>query len=586
MSTPPPTRTILLAVLAAALLGMLYLWSTSVNQQVHVAYDHALQRLEAIDARIGRDVLRLRVGLLAHDDGLLEDLSALERLRQRLAEPPRYIFRRVTRQQLRAALAAYEQSALEKAALIGRFVSSNAALRESLDAFPDLAQRVVEQAPPRLARPAAQLLGAVLHYQVSRGESERDVAYAAWTKLDGLAGQSARADLDAPVELALASSLLHARVLLEETPDLESLVARIHDVPTDERIAELQQSYEAAYAWAHRRAEWGRMLLVAFGSIAVLATLWTLGALSRAKARLQEVNEELDGRVQERTAALCEARERLEEDAAQLRRLNEELEDSNRELDDFAYIASHDLKEPLRGINNYAAFLLEDYSDVVDEEGRKKLSTLVRLGERMDGLIDQLLHYSRVGRTELACGETDLQVLVEEVVDSLHISLEERGVEVRIPEPLPTIHCDPVRVAEVFRNLIGNALKYNDEDAPWIEIGWHASDGVSDAEKPTPVFTVRDNGIGIREKHLDSVFRLFRRLHGRDKFGGGTGAGLTIVKKIVERHGGRIWVESVHGEGTTFSFELGAHEGHGPGTPAARRAEGAEAFGLGGRSDD
>lgn len=238
--------------------------------------------------------------------------------------------------------------------------------------------------------------------------------------------------------------------------------------------------------------------------------------------------------------------------AAQLQERNSELTRSNQELDDFAYIASHDLKEPLRGIHNYSTFLIQDYEDKLDEEGKSKLQTLKRLTQRMENLLDSLLEFSRVGRVDLAIGNIDLDALVAEVLDSLQITLKEQAIAVRKPKQLPILQCDRVRLGEVFRNLITNAMKYNDKPDKWIEIGL---DQELAAAAP-PVFYVRDNGIGIREKHFESAFRIFKRLHSRDKFGGGTGVGLTIVKKIVERHGGRIWVESKLGEGTTFKFTL------------------------------
>jgi len=233
-----------------------------------------------------------------------------------------------------------------------------------------------------------------------------------------------------------------------------------------------------------------------------------------------------------------------------LQRFNTQLKHSNAELDEFAYIASHDLKEPLRGIHNYSAFLIDDYHDKLDEDGRSKLQTIKDLSQRMERLIDSLLYFSRLGRSELAYQPTDLNKVLRDVLASLKINIEETEVEIRVPEPLPTISCNHVRVVELYRNLITNALKYNDKTSKWIEIGVQVDPNFGQT------LYVRDNGIGIDKKHFDSIFKIFKRLHGRDKFGDGTGVGLTFAKKIVERHGGHIWVESEPGVGTTFHFTL------------------------------
>lgn len=278
-----------------------------------------------------------------------------------------------------------------------------------------------------------------------------------------------------------------------------------------------------------------------------------LEQIQERDSELQRAKEELEQRVKERTRELQQELTERQRTERELERRNEELHQSNKELDDFAYIASHDLKEPLRGIHNFSSFLIEDYSDKLDEEGRSKLETLMRLTHRMETLIDSLLHFSRLGRVDLAIDQVDLNEIVAEVLDSLAITLDETGTKVRIPRPLPTVRADRARVGEIFYNLVVNALKYNDKPERWIEIGAIENGGGRGGK---PVFYVRDNGIGIPEKHYDSVFRIFKRLHGRDKFGGGTGAGLTIVKKIVERHHGRIWLESAPGEGTTFYFTL------------------------------
>jgi two-component system, chemotaxis family, sensor kinase Cph1 len=249
--------------------------------------------------------------------------------------------------------------------------------------------------------------------------------------------------------------------------------------------------------------------------------------------------------------------------ADELAVLNTELERSNIELDSFAYVASHDLKEPLRGIHNYSTFLIEDYGDSLGADGTHKLDTLIRLTQRMEDLIDSLLHYSRCGRAELLFQSVDLGELLKNVIDTIEISRPE-PVYFHIPRPLPIFECDRTYITELFTNLICNAIAYNDRTQKVIEIGYILPEEIDrdmlkslDLSLTQIVFFVKDNGIGIREKHLETIFKIFKRLHPANKYGGGTGAGLTIAKKIVERHGGKITVLSTFGEGSTFYFTLG-----------------------------
>ncbi len=246
--------------------------------------------------------------------------------------------------------------------------------------------------------------------------------------------------------------------------------------------------------------------------------------------------------------------EELQRRAEALQRLNLELEHSNRELDAFAYIASHDLREPLRGIYNFSHFLLEDYSDKLDASGVEKLHTLMRLTRRMEALIESLLYYSQIGRVELAIEDIDMQEIVDETLELLAARLQEGHVQVCLPARLPTVRADRVQMGEIFANLIANAIKYNDKAEKWVEIGCEVSPDIDETTRQ--VFYVRDNGIGIAAQHYESIFRIFRRLHGREEYGGGTGAGLPIVRKIVERHGGHIWLVSQPDVGTTFYFTL------------------------------
>ncbi len=247
--------------------------------------------------------------------------------------------------------------------------------------------------------------------------------------------------------------------------------------------------------------------------------------------------------------------------ADELALLNTELERSNMELDSFAYVASHDLREPLRGIHNYSTFLMEDYGDKLGEAGAHKLTTLMRLTQRMEDLINSLLHYSRFGRAELIFQSVDLGKVIQDVLTMMEIS-QPALTEFRIPRPLPIFQCDQSQVTELFTNLINNAIQYNDRTQKWVEIGYILPEEThpdlpESLNLSQTIFFVRDNGIGIRAKHLETIFKIFKRLHPANKYIGGTGAGLTISKKIVERHGGNIDVESTFGEGSTFYFTLG-----------------------------
>ncbi|MHB1037428.1 MAG: ATP-binding protein [Pirellulales bacterium] len=245
---------------------------------------------------------------------------------------------------------------------------------------------------------------------------------------------------------------------------------------------------------------------------------------------------------------------RLEENEARMRAMVDNLETkaqelarTNQDLDEFTYIASHDLKEPLRGISAYCQILLEDYGDKLDADGCRRLHALVGLCRRLGQLIEDLLTYSQIGRRQGDRVEVDLNAVVKDVLETLAPIIDHRKAEVRVVERLPVVAADPIMVGEVFRNLIANALKFNESDRPTVEIGCLA------AEQPT--IYVRDNGIGIPEHQHEVVFTMFRRLHSRQKYDG-TGAGLTIVRKIVESQGGRIWLESEPGLGSTFHFTL------------------------------
>lgn len=224
------------------------------------------------------------------------------------------------------------------------------------------------------------------------------------------------------------------------------------------------------------------------------------------------------------------------------------LEVTNRELDAFIYTASHDLAEPLRSMANFSQFLMEDYGAKLDEQGRDYLKRIHDGALRMRSLLDALLQISRIRHKPLPFEKVDTRRLLAEVQESLDAMIRERRAELKIREPLPTIYAQPTRVMEVFNNLVSNGLKFNESEHPRVEITGVEKNGFVE-------FRVIDNGIGIPAKYVDRVFGLFTRLHPRGQYEG-TGAGLAIVRRIIEQHGGEVRIESVEGQGTTVLFTV------------------------------
>jgi PAS domain S-box-containing protein len=223
------------------------------------------------------------------------------------------------------------------------------------------------------------------------------------------------------------------------------------------------------------------------------------------------------------------------------------LEEKNRQLEEFTRVVSHDLKEPLRTMSAFSQYLLEDYADKLDDEGKDYLNRINRASLRMRNLIDDLLRLSSIGTRPETLEKVYLSEVFEQIKEDMKARLE--NVELRLPKTMPIIIANRTRMVELFGNLISNAIKYNDKPHKRVEIGWSH-------EGRFYKFYVRDNGIGIEEQYLEKIFELFERLNPRGDDYESTGAGLTICKRIVEEYGGRIWVESKVGEGSTFYFTL------------------------------
>jgi len=234
---------------------------------------------------------------------------------------------------------------------------------------------------------------------------------------------------------------------------------------------------------------------------------------------------------------------------AERRRVALELKRSNEELERFAYVASHDLQEPLRMIRNYVELLGRRYRGKLDADADDFIGFAQDGATRMQRLIEDLLSYSRVNTRGAELQPTDATVALTRALANLHLVIAETGATIT-HDALPVLPADSSQLEHVFQNLIGNALKFRGADPPVIHVAMAQRDGEA-------VFDVRDNGIGIDPQYFDRIFVIFQRLHGREQYPG-TGLGLAITKRIIERHGGRIWVESQPGQGSTFFFALPA----------------------------
>ncbi len=292
--------------------------------------------------------------------------------------------------------------------------------------------------------------------------------------------------------------------------------------------------------------------------------------VSHLRCNLTDVTEKVQAEREQklRTRELTQVNEQLrrinrelEEVKERLARANDELSQKNRELDEFVYVVSHDLQEPLRTLIAFSDFLLKDYGDRLEPEGQEFVRYLVDASRRMRAMIHGMLNLSRAGKVIGGFEVVDLEDLVTVIRTDLGELLRSRSAQLQITHPLPKILGDRDRIGQLLANLITNGVKYNKSLAPYVVVGaiGSAADGSEDGDSVSAssdvTIYVKDNGIGIESQFHSTIFQLFRRLHTQDEYEG-TGVGLSICGKIVQAHGGRIWVESSPGEGSTFFIRL------------------------------
>lgn len=398
------------------------------------------------------------------------------------------------------------------------------------------------------------------------GYGERIVAI--WEQKDGLVERL----------IKVAQEVRQARRLSPRDEILmESLISEVHSI--DDDLTDLEDAFSSSLGEATR--EMNRLALysslgsgIAFFLMTAFASFLLARRIRRGISRLQtgakRVSEGdytsrvkishqdelgnlaqdfnwMAGRLERVMEEIRASGESLQRSEAELRRYTEELKRSNKELEQFAYVASHDLREPLTSIGGFSKLLAQRYRDKLDERAQEFIDFIVNDTERMQHLISDLLDYSRVATKEQKFDKVDSGAVLSQVLRILDLSISESGAVITATD-LPVITADEIQLGQLFQNLLSNAIKFRGDKPPRIHI--------EALEQPDAwLFSFRDEGIGVAPANQQRIFQVFQRAHARDEYPG-TGIGLAICKRIVERHGGRIWVEAEEGKGSTFFFTL------------------------------
>ncbi len=533
-----------LALAGAAAAGLLFLFikAQPVNPDTHDLVVGDLNELQTKDSELGEAVLQIHYKSQHNYDGVIAIMREMQLLSARLSE---YHHNRLLPDtpQIRQALSDVQQQIEQKQVALEQFKSDNATLNNAFIYIPRMVVGVFELLPRsgKAATLQREVFESLLRDALLTKVNPGNPLYYSILSQDIRRVEIATPNLPARVRVLAENAAHHARVVLDKGAGMDGLLTQLSSFGKNHIGIELEQQYLDYYHAQQRSAVGYRLGLF-------LVAMLLLSYAIYAFYCLREKGQQLE-------TALYE-----------LRDFTVRLERSNRELQDFATVASHDLQEPLRKIQTFGERLQTKHAATLNEEGHDYLVRMLDAAQRMRTLIDDLLTYSRVTAKAQPFTPVDLNQIVQYVLDMLEISITRSGAQIEV-SGLITLDAEPVQIRQLLQNLISNALKFHRPgQAPRIKVyGRILNSTAALVGAQTDAFyqlMVEDQGIGFDERYLDRIFTLFQRLHGRGEYEG-SGVGLAVCRKIAEHHGGHITARSKPEAGATFIVTLPVHQSKG-----------------------
>lgn len=539
-----------LAVIAGLVLAILFVLRKSVgaDPRQHARFTNDVRRLAELDARVNQAVLQTRFGLQSHYDTLVAAIDQIDVVSDRLNEDVVWSTDS-TRSTVGESISQVREIFREKAELVERYKSQNSILSNSLLYFPGVLGKVLFD--DRMAGEAArlvvieELVVQAIRFALQRSESTGPALLA---RIESVRGGAAQFESDGG---RLDSLLMQTRRVVTNQQVTDERIGLILGLPTSEHLERLEEIALEEYGTLILVAQQQRRSLYGL-SLALLIFVLSIGhRLYRTSRELYHANVHLEERIARRTRELSSRNEDLSREVSVRKRAEAQLLRKNRELDEFSYVASHDLQEPLRKLISFSSMLEQDLGSDLPERAAEDVHFITDSATRMQNLVQDLLTLSRAGKKAMASEVIPLAECVDAALLALDTRIGESNAEVRVEGELPEVVGDRTLVTQLYQNLIGNAVKFRRPgERSVVRVGADRRD-----EGDEVTLFVADNGIGMKPEYLDQIFSPFKRLHGRGEYEG-TGIGLSICAKAVDRHGGRIWVESEPGAGTTFLFTL------------------------------